>query len=141
LDPNNAFAHLVLGWCALGKGKVLEANAEFQKATTLDDLPWYNASLGYTSARLGDRGKAEQISRDLGDLSKRRYVSPANVAAVYLGLGEKDKALDWLDKAFEDRDPVLWWIKSDQLYDSLRNEPRFKALVGKISELEGATPE
>jgi adenylate cyclase len=136
LDPNNAFAHSVLGWCLFWKGKTTEARAEFQKATTLDDLPWYRGSLGYTSAVLGDRAKAEQILRELEDLSKQRYVSPSNVATVYLGLGEKEKALDWLEKAFADRDPVLWWITGDQLYDSVRNTPRFQALVQKISELE-----
>jgi hypothetical protein len=40
--------------------------------------------------------------------------------------------LDWLEKAYEDRDPIFWWIKGDQLYDSVRNEPRFKALLKKL---------
>ena len=69
---------------------------------------------------------------DLGELAKQRYVSPANRAAVYLGLGEKEKALDWLEKAYDDRDPIFWWINGDQLYDSVRDEPRFKALVQKV---------
>lgn len=132
LDPNNAFAHSILGWCLIGKGNKAEAKAEFQKAASLDDLPWYISSLGYACAANGDRAKAEQILQDLEELSKQRYVSPANRAAVYLGLGEKEKALDWLEKAYEDRDPIFWWIDGDQLYDSLRNEPRFQALVQKI---------
>jgi TolB-like protein/Tfp pilus assembly protein PilF len=132
LDPNNAFAHSILGWCLIGKGSKAEARTEFQKATTLDDLPWYVSSLGYACAVSGDRAKAEQILRDLEDLSKQRYVSPANRASVYLGLGENEKALDWLEKAYEDRDPIFWWIDGDQLYDSVRNEPRFQALVQKI---------
>jgi len=132
LDPNNAFAHSILGWCLIGKGNKTEARAEFQRATTLDDLPWYVSSLGYACAVSGDRAKAEQILQDLEELSKQRYVSPANRAAVYLGLGEKEKALDWLEKAYEDRDPIFWWIDGDQLYDSVRNEPRFQALVQKI---------
>ena len=132
LDPNNAFAHSILGWCLIAKGNKAEARAEFQKATSLDDLPWYISSLGYACAANGDRAKAEQILQDLEELSKQRYVSPANRAAVYLGLGQKEKALDWLEKAYEDRDPIFWWIDGDQLYDSVRNEPRFKALVQKI---------
>ena len=132
LDPNNAFAHSILGWCLIGKGNKTEARAEFQRATTLDDLPWYVSSLGYACAVSGDRAKAEQILQDLEELSKQRYVSPANRAAVYLGLGEKEKALGWLEKAYEDRDPIFWWIDGDQLYDSVRNEPRFQALVQKI---------
>jgi tetratricopeptide (TPR) repeat protein len=138
LNPNNAFAHNVAGWCASAKGNTAEARAEFQKAATLDDLPWYLASAGYTGAVLGDRAQAGQILRELEDLSKKRYVSPSNVATVHLGLGEKEKAFDWLDKAFEDRDPVLWWITSDQLYDSVRDEPRFRALVRRVGELKEA---
>ena len=136
LDSNNAFAHSILGWCVIWKGSKTEATAEFQKATSLDDLPWYISSLGYACAVSGDRAKAEQILQDLEELSKQRYVSPANRAAVYLGLGEKEKALDWLEKAYEDRDPIFWWIDGDQLYDSLRNEPRFQALVQKIDRIK-----
>jgi adenylate cyclase len=136
LDPNNAFAHSILGWCLIWKGSKAEARTEFQKATTLDDLPWYVSSLGYACAVSGDRAKAEQILRDLEDLSKQRYVSPANRASVYLGLGENEKALDWLEKAYEDRDPIFWWINGDQLYDSVRGVPRFEALVQKVDRTQ-----
>jgi adenylate cyclase len=139
LDSNNGFAHSILGWCLIWKGSKAEARAEFQTATTLDDLPWYRGSLGYACAVSGDRAKAELVLRELEELAKQRYVSPANRASVYLGLGEKEKALDWLEKAYEDRDPVFWWINGDQLYDSVRNEPRFKALLQNVGALkEGA---
>ncbi len=138
LDPNNAFAHLVLGKCLGGKGNTVDALAEFHKATTLDDLPWYRGALGYTFAVLGDRAKAERTLRGMEDLSKHRYVSPTTRATVYLGLGEKEKALDWLEKTFEDRDPSLWWITGDQLYDSVRDKPRFKALLQKVDALKDA---
>jgi len=138
LDVNNALAAQTLGWCLHWKGKTVEAIAEFQKATTLDDLPWYKGSLGYAYAASGDRVKAEQILRDLDELAKKQYVSPASRASVYLGLGEKAKALDWIEKAYEDRDPLLWW-NADQLYDSVRHEPRFQALMQKVDGLkEGA---
>jgi serine/threonine-protein kinase len=132
LDPNNAFAHSILGWCLIWKGNKAEARAEFQTATTLDDLPWYVSSLGYACAVSGDRAKAEQILHRLDELAKQRYVSPANRAAVYLGLGDNENALDWLEKAYEDRDPIFWWINGDQLYDSVRGTPRFEALVQKV---------
>ena len=132
LDPNNAFAHSILGWCLIWKGNKAGATAEFQKSTTLDDLPWYVSSLGYACAVSGDRAKAEQILHHLDELAKQRYVSPANRAAVYLGLGDNEKALDWLEKAYEDRDPIFWWINGDQLYDSVRQAPRFEALVQKV---------
>jgi len=132
LDSNNGFAHSVLGWCLIWKGSKADARAEFQKATTLDDLPWYVGSLGYACAVSGDRAKAGQVLHQLEELAKQRYVSPANRASVYLGLGENEKALDWLEKAYEDRDPIFWWINGDQLYDSVRHAPRFEALVQKV---------
>ena len=132
LDPNNALAEQTLGWCLHWKGKTVDALAEFQKATALDDLPWYKGSLGYAYAAAGDRAKAEQVLRDLDELAKKQYVSPAARASVYLGLGETAKALDWIEKAFEDMDPLFWW-NTDQLYDSVRDEPRFKALLKKMA--------
>ena len=132
LDKNNGFAHSILGWCLIWKGSKADARAEFQKATTLDDLPWYVGSLGYACAVSGDHAKAEQVLHQLEELAKQRYVSPANRASVYLGLGENEKALDWLEKAYEDRDPIFWWINGDQLYDSVRHAPRFEALVQKV---------
>jgi adenylate cyclase len=140
LDSNIALPHHSLGWCMVWKGNLTEARAEFQKAATLDDLPWYKANLGYVYAVSGDRAKAEQILRDLDDLAKKQYVSPALPASVYLGLGEKAKALDWIEKAYEDRDPMLWW-NTDRLYDSVRSEPRFQAIMQKVDRMKaGAKP-
>jgi adenylate cyclase len=138
LDPNTALAHHCVGWCMVLKGNLSEAKTEFQKAAALDDLPWYKADLGYAYGASGDRAKAEQVLRDLDDLAKKQYVSPALYASVYLGLGEKGKALDWIEKAYEDRDPMLWW-NQDQLYDSVRNEPRFQALMQKVDRLKERT--
>jgi len=135
LDPNTALAHHCAGWCMVLKGNLNEAKTEFQKAAALDDLPWYKADLGYAYGASGDRAKAEQVLRDLDDLAKKQYVSPALHASVYLGLGEKAKALDWIEKAYEDRDPMLWWT-TDQLYDSVRDEPRFQAVVEKVDRIK-----
>jgi len=70
--------------------------------------------------------------RDFETLAKQRYVSPAASMVVYLGLGEKEKALEWLEKCYEDRDTQTWFLKVDPLYDSLRDEPRFQALLKKV---------
>ncbi len=137
LDPIMHGAHTVLGWSLIWKGNNDRARAEFQKAMTLNNLPWYLSSLGYAYAAAGDQAKAEQVLRQLEDLSKQRYVSPANLAAIHLGFGDKTKALDWLEKAYEDLDPMLWW-NQDQLCDSVRNEPRFQAIMEKVDRLKAA---
>jgi serine/threonine-protein kinase len=132
LFPNDAFSHFVLGWCLIMKGNVPEAKAELQKATELDDLPWYIGAIGYAHAVSGDRAKAEQVLHDLDDLAKRRYVTPNAYFLVYLGLGENEKALDWLEKCYQDQDGACWFLKVDQLYDPLRNDARFQTLVKKV---------
>ncbi len=80
-------------------------------------------------------------SKSLQELARRGQSSdtshPRCQAAVYLGLGEKGKAFDWIEKAYEDRDPILWWINGDQLYDSVRNEPRFQAVMQKVERSKG----
>lgn len=62
----------------------------------------------------------------------RQYVSPTAFATIYLGLGDKTEALDWLEKAYEQQDSACWYLKIDQIYDNVRNEPRFQVLVKKI---------
>jgi serine/threonine-protein kinase len=132
LDPNYADAHSELGWCFVYKGDTAGAVAEFQKATALDSQPYFDGALAYAYARAGDRAKAEQIVRDSDDRAKQRYVSPALWMLLHLGLGEKDKALDWLEKCYEDQDGNCSGLKVEPMFDPLRNEPRFQALLKKV---------
>lgn len=132
LHPDDPFSHMVLGWCLIKKGNAREGIAELEKATKLDDLPWYRGWLGYAYAVSGNRGAADQILRDLEELAKTRYVSPGARVPVYLGLQDKEKIMDWLEKCYDDEDGACWWLKIDRRYGSLRSEPRFQALVKKV---------
>ena len=132
LDPNHAGAHELLGWCLVWKGNIAGAIAEFRKSKALDDAPNIDGDLGYAYAVSGDRAAAEEILRGLTDLAKHRYVSPAPRVTVYLGLGEMDTAFYWLNKCYEDHDSACWDLKSSRLYDSMRNEPPFQALLKKV---------
>ncbi len=132
LDPNFADAHFELGWCFVWKGDTAGAIAEFQKAKSLDPQPYYDGALAYAYARVGDRAKAEQVVHELDDRAKQRYLSPAVRMLLHLGLGEKDKALDWLEKCHEEQDTWCWRLKVHPLYDPLRTEPRFQALLKKV---------
>ena len=132
LHRDDAFSHMVLGWCLIKKGNAAEGIAELEKATKLDDLPWYIGWVGYGRAVSGDRAGAEQILRDLDELAKKRYVTPGARVPVYLGLRDKEQILDWLEKCYDDQDGACWWLKIDQRYDNFRNEPRFQALLKKV---------
>jgi adenylate cyclase len=132
MDPNSAISHVLLGLSFLKKGDTADAISELQKSKAPDPGAWYQGFLGYAYAISGDRAKAEQSLRELEDVAKRQYVSPTAFATIYLGLGEKQKALDSLEKAYEQQDSACWYLKIDQIYDSVRNEPRFQALGQKI---------
>jgi len=75
--------------------------------------------------------EAQKTLDQLIERSKREFVLPFSIAMVYVGLGEKDQALVWLQKAYEYRDLILPGLKHDPTWDSLRSEPRFIELLGK----------
>jgi serine/threonine-protein kinase len=132
LDPNVAIAHSGLGWCFVYKGDGARAIAEFQKAKALDPQPRFDADLAYAYAHAGDRTKAELLLRDWDERAKQRYVSPALRMLFHLGLGEKDEALDRLENCYEEQDWYCWSLKVYPLFDPLRAEPRFQALLKKV---------
>src|SRR5437899_6764827 len=132
MDPNSAISHVLLGLSFLKKGDTAGAIAELEKSKAPDPGAWYQGFLGYAYAISGDRAKAEEALREVEQLAKRQYVSPTAFATIYLGLGQKEKCLDSLEKAYEQRDSACWYLKIDQIYDGVRNEPRFQALIQKV---------
>ena len=76
----------------------------------------------------GKREEALNILRDLQDQRNREYISPYFVALIYAGLGEKERALEWLQKAYEDRSAIMTWLRVEPKLDSLRSDPRFNEL-------------
>jgi adenylate cyclase len=132
LDPTSTLARHLLGCCLLWKGDTAGAIAEFQRSKIVVTGAWYQGLLGYAYATSGDRPKAEQMLCELEELAKHQYVNSSAFAAIYIGLEEKEKALDWLDKCYENQESACWLLKVDPIYDSVRNEPRFQALVKKV---------
>jgi TolB-like protein/Tfp pilus assembly protein PilF len=132
LDPTSTLGRHLLGCCLLWKGDTTGAIAEFQRSKIIVTGAWYQGLLGYAYAISGDRPKAEQILRELEEMAKRQYVNSTAFADIHLGLGEKQKALDWLEKSYQDQESACWYLKVDPIYDSVRNEPRFQGLVQKV---------
>src|ERR1700745_2853985 len=94
-------------------------------------LPRSIGVLAYPHARLNERSQALQALKELRDLSKKRYVPSASFAIIYVGLGDKDQAFTWLEKAYEERSR-LPMLKVDPIWDPLRADPRFRELVRRI---------
>jgi eukaryotic-like serine/threonine-protein kinase len=126
-------AHLGLGQAYAAKGMYREALVEFGKYSELDrGTPRSIAFLGYAHARLKERGEALRALDQLMVLSNQRYVSAASFALVYLGLGDKEQALTWLERAYDERSVSLPYIKVSPFWDALRGDPRFEALAEKM---------
>src|SRR5579863_1254706 len=87
------------------------------------------SSLAHALALAGRKREAKSVLAEIKEVSKAHYVSPYAVAVVYAGLGEKERSLEWLEKAVEGRDVWLVWIKQDPRLDRLRSSPRFEALL------------
>jgi TolB-like protein/DNA-binding winged helix-turn-helix (wHTH) protein len=133
MDPNFALAHLVLGETYEQKGDDQRAIAELEKATAASsNTPLMVAGLGHAYAVAKKAPEARAVLNQLFEQSKWQYVSPFYIALIYAGLGENDKAMGWLEKAYADRSNGLVFLKVDPQLDSLRSNPRFKELLIKM---------
>jgi tetratricopeptide (TPR) repeat protein len=91
------------------------------------------AQLGQAYGEFGQSEKAEEILRQLERMSAERYVSPYHMAYVYTGLGDLDRAMEQLERAFETRAGSVFGIKGSFLFTRLRSHPRFSALLRRIN--------
>ena len=133
MDQSYWLAHSFLGRSYQQQGKQAEAMVEFQRALQIENAVAENrAMIGNAYALSGRRREAEKIIDELKELSLRSYVPPYNIATVYAGLGDKDQAFIWLDRAYADRSFYMTWIKVDPQMDSLRPDPRFADLVRRM---------
>jgi eukaryotic-like serine/threonine-protein kinase len=131
LPAANPVFHSSLGYAYLQKSMYKEALAEFEKT------PAGAVGLGYAYAVTGRRTEAQKALDQFNELSKKRYLPARNWAIVYAGLGEKDKAFEWLEKAYAERSlggPFLTLgIKVEPLYDPLRSDPRWIDLLRRMN--------
>jgi serine/threonine-protein kinase len=133
VDPHFVMAHATLGWAYLLKGMPDQGIAALQQAVSLspEGTLWL-AQLGQAFAMAGRTEEARAVLRQLEGLSHQRYVSPYHMAYVYTGLGEHDRAMDWLECAYEERAGGVFGVKGSFLFAPLRDHPRFKALLRKM---------
>ncbi|MCC7008304.1 MAG: protein kinase [Acidobacteria bacterium] len=133
LDANSLAAHRSLGLAYSEGGQHGEAIAELKQALTLsENSPVVLGYLGLAYARAHDRAQAEGVLRDLGALAARTYVPSSAVALVHTGLGDSTRALDALEKAYEEHDFGITQIRTAPWYGALRNDPRFTALLARL---------
>jgi len=132
-DPQAFWVHFELGRAYEQKRMFKEAISELTTAATLQkDMTFAIAALGHAFAVSGQSEKAQQLLSNLKKLSNQRYVSSADIAMIYVGLGDNDHAFAWLQKAFLERSWYLVLLRVDPRLDSLRSDPRFQELVSRV---------
>jgi tetratricopeptide (TPR) repeat protein len=132
MDPNFALGRYRLGQTYVLSGKYSEAVAELKKAHALSGSPRAMAELGLAYALAGNRSEALKLLGQLTEESKQRHISPFNLAVIYGGLGDNGRALECLEKAYEERSPSLNLLKLSPAFTSLRGDPRFVAMVRSL---------
>lgn len=134
LDPSFARAHIRLGQTYGFKGMPEPAIAELKEGLRLSGRsPDFMAALGYAYARSGKRDEALDVLRELDEMcSKNMGCLYHGMAIIHASLGEKDRAIELLQRAVEIQEPYLGVIKVIPYYDSLRSDPRFANLVRRV---------
>ena len=130
LEPHFEFAHRRLGTILLLAGRHEEGLAEMRRGVSAENPSAMALSdLGHACAVAGRTEEARKILDHLLRLSSSQYVEATRIALVYLGLGEKNQAISWLEKARERRDVGLLVVRADPRFETLRGEPRYRELL------------
>jgi serine/threonine protein kinase/tetratricopeptide (TPR) repeat protein len=133
-EPDFPRGRSTLGWAYLKSGMPDQGLAELERAAAIaPDVTMYRAQLGQAYAMTGKTANAREILRQLEELSQERYVSPYHMAYLYTGLGEADRAMDFLERAYEERAGYVHGIKGSFLFTTLHSHPRFQALLRKMN--------
>jgi DNA-binding winged helix-turn-helix (wHTH) protein/TolB-like protein/Flp pilus assembly protein TadD len=137
MEPNFNVGHWRLGEAYEQKGMYDEAIAGYQKALSLSKNPTIEAWLGHAYAVSGKKAEAHKILGELKKIHKRDPRWFYEIAIIYEGLGEREQAFEWLEKAQENKEEAsLALLKVEPMLDSLRSDPRFNALLNRIGLAE-----
>ncbi len=133
MNPNHYSAHWVLGHAYAANKQFDQAIAAAERAVELSDrAPGALGILGLVYGLAGRKDDANTVLNELLELNKTRYITPAALVNIYIGLGQKDQAFIWLERAFQERSNYLAYLKVFPLMDPLRSDPRFADLVQRV---------
>ena len=134
IQPDFIFAHFHIGSILLQQGMyedaIVEFEIELENAVNLEAyvLPW----IGIALLKLGQENRAQEIFKELMEISRRQYVSQTVIAIKHFSLGDIDLGFEWLDRAFQAYDVRLSWLNIEPVFDDVRLDPRFQAILQKV---------
>ena len=134
LDPGFPRAGIIFE-SYVEKGMFAEAVA-YLETQCPNDSPWCVSNRAYTYGRAGKQGQAERELRKLLDLNQRQLVDPMVIVPAYVGMGNNDQAIAWLEKAYAQHSNGLTALKVDPAYDPLRDDPRFQNLLRRVGFIQ-----
>lgn len=132
LDPDNAATHRHMGNSYCERGEYERGIRLLERAMEITPRAFVVADLGHCFAISGNRDSAVGLLQGLQEASEERYISPMTIALVQIGLGERDAALDSLERAFEVRAVRTPSIAIDERFEPLYAEPRFQTLLERV---------
>lgn len=132
LFPESLAAWWVLGLAEVCRSRYAEAIAALEKAASISPDALSIAYLGVAQARAGHMDTAVSLLKQLLSRSEREPVPPRCFVFLYAATGDQDRALEWLEKAYEVRDTGLFWLRVMPLYDALRSTPRFNEVLRRV---------
>jgi len=134
MESRFAAAHYFLGWAYEQKAMYEETISHLETAMVLSERsPDTLAALGHAYGVFDKKAKAQKLLKELRELSGRRFVSAYDFAILYAGLGEKDQAFEWLERAYEERSfSLVMSLKAEPRLDNLQSDPRFQDLVRRV---------
>lgn len=134
LNPDFPLTHCTLGMALVQKKAYEDGLGEFNKAKALPGSPTFAmANIAGTYALSGRAAEARRLLAELQQSASQQYVPAIYVAAIYTALGEHDKALDWLQRGYDERSDYMIYLRTEPWADSLRSDPRFQRLLERIA--------
>jgi tetratricopeptide (TPR) repeat protein len=132
LNPNFRLVYWFLADAYVEQGDFASAIATIENAPIALNDPVTLSAAAHAYGKAGERRKALEILSELERQSSQEYESVFHIAQIYLGLGDHEQALAWLEKACDERSVWLIWLGVDPKFDPLRSDPRFKELLRRV---------
>jgi len=134
LDPNYPVTYWILGVLLRKTGCYEMAITEGEKGVDLSNgSPLIRGALAHTLATAGKTTEARHILDDMARLAKQKYIAPYFFAGIHVGLGDKERAIEYLEKCYTEHSHWLIYIDKDPSLDGLRDDPRFQDIVRRIA--------